>query len=430
MVYLEKKQEESVKDLKKIIKELEEKIKEKDLILKNITKSIPEIRFWKLFNPKKYEEALRTSYDVLQMVMDDIPENIFWKDTNFIYLGCNKSYAMLIGADDPQDVIGKTDIELLMDKEKCDYLQEHETNIMNSDNAEYHIIEEWVLKDGTKILLDTNRIPLHDSTGKSVGILVTYSDITERKKAELIIKEEVKKLKELDQLRRDLITRVSHELKTPLISVYSGSELLLDYYNHQISDNVLEIIEMIHRGGKKLKNLIDNLLDISKIESDKLKLDKLKENLPEILKECINDMIFLAKNRNLSIEIDLPKELLLEIDKIRINQVFINILSNAIKNTPSNGKIYVSLEETENYIDVIIKDTGVGLIEKEMELIFKKFGKIERYGKQMDVEIGGTGLGLYLSKEIMELHEGKILVESEGRNKGCTFTIRFFKKFI
>ncbi len=430
MVYLEKKQEESVKDLKKIIKELEEKIKEKDLILKNITKSIPEIRFWKLFNPKKYEEALRTSYDVLQMVMDDIPENIFWKDTNLIYLGCNKSYAMLIGADDPQDVIGKTDIELLMDKEKCDYLQEHETNIMNSDKAEYHIIEEWVLKDGIKILLDTNRIPLHDSTGKSVGILVTYSDITERKKAELIIKEEVKKLKELDQLRRDLITRVSHELKTPLISVYSGSELLLDYYNHQISDNVLEIIEMIHRGGKKLKNLIDNLLDISKIESDKLKLDKLKENLPEILMECINDMIFLAKNRNLSIEIDLPKELLLEIDKIRINQVFINILSNAIKNTPSNGKIYVSLEETENYIDVIIKDTGVGLTEKEMELIFKKFGKIERYGKQMDVEIGGTGLGLYLSKEIMELHGGKILVESEGRNKGCTFTIRFFKKFI
>ena len=430
MVYLEKKQEESVKDLKKIIKELEEKIKEKDLILKNITKSIPEIRFWKLFNPKKYEEALRTSYDVLQMVMDDIPENIFWKDTNLIYLGCNKSYAMLIGADDPQDVIGKTDIELLMDKEKCDYLQEHENNIMNSDKAEYHIIEEWVPKDGTKILLDTNRIPLHDSTGKSVGILVTYSDITERKKAELIIKEEVKKLKELDQLRRDLITRVSHELKTPLISVYSGSELLLDYYNHQISDNVLEIIEMIHRGGKKLKNLIDNLLDISKIESDKLKLDKLKENLPEILMECINDMIFLAKNRNLSIEIDLPKELLLEIDKIRINQVFINILSNAIKNTPSNGKIYVSLEETENYIDVIIKDTGVGLTEKEMELIFKKFGKIERYGKQMDVEIGGTGLGLYLSKEIMELHGGKILVESEGRNKGCTFTIRFFKKFI
>ena len=135
----------------------------------------------------------------------------------------------------------------------------------------------------------------------------------------------------------------------------------------------------------------------------------------------------LSKNRNLSIQTDLPNELYLEVDKLRINQVFTNILSNAIKNTPPNGKIDVISIDDGSFVDFAIKDTGVGLTEKEKKQIFKKFGKIERYGQQMDVEIGGTGLGLYISKEIVGLHGGQIFVESEGRDKGSIFTIRLPK---
>ncbi len=85
------------------------------------------------------------------------------------------------------------------------------------------------------------------------------------------------------------------------------------------------------------------------------------------------------------------------------------------------------MDETTDYIDIKVRDTGVGITEKEKEMLFQKFGKIERYGKDLDVDIEGTGLGLYISKEIVELHGGKILVKSEGRNKGATFTIRLFK---
>ena len=135
-------------------------------------------------------------------------------------------------------------------------------------------------------------------------------------------------------------------------------------------------------------------------------------------------LYIIVNKRSLSLNIDLPKELYIEVDKIRIEQVIINILLNAVKNTSKNGKIYISLEEHENYIYVTIKDTGVGFTKNEMELVFKKFGKIERYGMGLDIDINGSGLGLYISKEIVDLHGGKIWVESKGRNKGSTFIVK------
>ena len=105
----------------------------------------------------------------------------------------------------------------------------------------------------------------------------------------------------------------------------------------------------------------------------------------------------------------------------------VNIISNAIKNTPPHGKVFVKLNETIDYLDIIIQDTGVGITKEEEKILFQKFGKIERYGMNLDVDIEGVGLGLYISKEIVELHGGRILVESEGRNKGSIFTIRLNK---
>jgi signal transduction histidine kinase len=137
-----------------------------------------------------------------------------------------------------------------------------------------------------------------------------------------------------------------------------------------------------------------------------------------------------VNDRKHTLATDLPKELFFEIDKLRFSQALTNIISNAIKNTPLGGKILVKINETTEYIDIQVKDTGVGLTDKEKERIFQKFGKIERYGKDLGVDIEGVGLGLYISKEIIELHGGQILVESEGRNKGATFTIRLFKKEI
>ena len=254
---------------------------------------------------------------------------------------------------------------------------------------------------------------------------VIINDISEQKKAELLIKEEVKKLKELDQIRKDLISRVSHELKTPLVSVCGGSELILQLYKGNLDSDVLELLELIEKGGKRLKYLVDNLLDITRIEYNKLKLNKELNDLSKIIKDCVKELQYLARQRELNLDLNLVDHLYLEIDKIRLEQVIINLLSNAIKNTPPLGNITIKLQKKEDWAEILVKDTGIGLTKGEMDILFTRFGKIERYGEGLEyIDIQGSGLGLYISKEIVDLHGGQIRAESAGRNKGSTFIVK------
>ena len=152
-----------------------------------------------------------------------------------------------------------------------------------------------------------------------------------------------------------------------------------------------------------------------------------EENIVEIVRNCINENRVLASKRSIILELHLPEVVNIKIDKIRIEQVVTNLLSNAFKNTPKKGIIRIKLEEKGNIVYFKIKDTGIGLTKKEMENLFTQFGKIERYGQKMDIDIEGSGLGLYISKEIVDLHGGHIWVESAGRNEGATFFVKLFK---
>jgi len=251
--------------------------------------------------------------------------------------------------------------------------------------------------------------------------------IGKRKKAEEIVKNEINKLKEIDLIKNELIRRISHELKTPLISIYSTANFLIENYKKKMDEKVLDYVKIINNGGERLKSLVDNLLDIYLIESEELKLELQTANLVNVIKQSIDNVDYLRSHRNHTLKIDLPNELFMEIDVNRINQVFTNILSNSLKYTPPEGEIFVSLEENGNYIDIKFQDTGIGITEEEQKRLYQKFGKIERFGQGMDVDSEGPGLGLFISNEIIRLHNGKILLKSEGRNKGCIFNVRLNK---
>ena len=252
-----------------------------------------------------------------------------------------------------------------------------------------------------------------------------FIDITKRKQAEFLINEEITKLKELDQIRKNLISRVAHELKTPLATVCGGAELFSNLYIKKLENEQSELIRLIEKGGKRLKYLVDNLIDISRIDYDKFKLKKKKSDLSEVIRESSKEMIHSTKERKLTLNLELPDTFYVDIDRIRIEQVILNLLSNAIKNTPPKGKINVRLEKSDNWAVISVNDTGVGLTREEMEILFTRFGKIERYGDGLEyIDIQGSGLGLFISKEIVGLHGGNIRAESEGRNKGSTFIVK------
>ena len=258
-------------------------------------------------------------------------------------------------------------------------------------------------------------------------LLYLIQDVTHINDTENIPLDYKENLRELTSVNKEIILRVSHELQTPIASMDLALQLLLENYKDQLSNDVVNLIEIIQRGERRLRSLIDNVIDASKVELGKIELSVQKENLVEVIDECIETIYFMAEKRQISIIKKLPENSYLNFDKLRIEQVILNLLSNAIKYTPSSGNIFVKLIENEHYIDLSIKDTGIGLTEEEQEMLFKKFGKIERGNLTHNLINEGTGLGLYISRELVNLHNFNLSVNSEGRNKGSTFTIKMHK---
>ncbi|MHA2180802.1 MAG: PAS domain S-box protein [Promethearchaeota archaeon] len=302
-------------------------------------------------------------------------------------------------------------------------IDEFHESPQNSAQREYRIIDKkgkihWLLESIQKI------------QGKSKnkdGVQGTIIDITDKKEAEELIIKENTKLLELNQMKIDLINRISHELKTPLNAVFGSIQLLLEDLDKESDEKKYQLGELIYKGGKRLKQIVFDLIESSKFELRRIKLNKKKEDLSVILKDCIEELIFLANKRKIFVSADLGEAKYLYVDRSRIEQVIVNIISNAINNTQLGGRIFIKLIENREYLDISIKDTGIGITTEEKDKLFKRFGKIERYGKGLDVDIDGWGLGLYISKEIVVLHGGEIIVNSEGRNKGAEFIIRLFK---
>ena len=252
-----------------------------------------------------------------------------------------------------------------------------------------------------------------------------FTDVTLKREAELLVNKENRKLKELEKIRKNLISRVSHELKTPLVSISGGTELLLTAYNDSFSSEALDILELIEKGGKRLKHLVDSLVDISKIDYGKFELEINSEDISEIIRECSNEIIYLLRNRKINLNLSIPDSLYIKIDRIRMEQVIINLLSNAIKNSPPDGEVNVILKNFDNWVEFIVSDMGIGLTKEEIYSLFTRFGKIERVGEGFEyLDIQGSGLGLFIAKEIVTLHGGEIKVISDGRNKGAKFIVR------
>ncbi len=233
--------------------------------------------------------------------------------------------------------------------------------------------------------------------------------------------QDITAMKELEDIKSNLLTRVSHEIKTPLISIKGFTDLLLEEYRNNLDKQTIAFLEKIKEGGERLKLLINRFLEATQLEKGAVILNESYENLSLLIKKGIGDLEGLIKLRNHTIHVDIPDELMIYLDKEKIQSVISNLLTNAVKYTPSGGNITINSRIKKNTLIVSVRDDGIGLKKKEITQLFRPFGKIEIYGRGWDIISDGIGLGLYLSKEIIDLHNGKIWVESSGLDKGSTF---------
>ena len=375
---------------------------------------------------KKTEQKLKESEEMYRNLYENSPVAIVLTDDEGFILEQNEASQKIFGFQD-EEIYGKNfeDFDVFT-SEQIYIVKEYYRNSIQGMRS--RPIELMIKKKGGNRAWINFQLSIIKQNNLNL-IEIIAQDITEEKKAKMLIEKENEKLLELNKMKTELVSRVSHELKTPLNSVYGATQILLNSHKNEMSDETLEFIEMIHKGGSRLKKLIENLLDISRIESDQLKLNIDQHNISEIIKECVEDIRYFANERGIQISLELLDNVICEIDKLRIEQVITNLLSNAIKNTPPNGLVKITLSRNGETLYISVQDSGVGLTLGEMDKLFNKFGKIERYGQRMNVDIEGTGLGLFITKEIVDLHKGSIWVASEGKNKGARFTVRLNQYF-
>lgn len=231
-------------------------------------------------------------------------------------------------------------------------------------------------------------------------------------------------LEELNSMKSEFVSNISHELRTPIASIVGFSETIASDPNMP-EEMKQEFNMIILNEGKRLAKLINDVLDISRMETGRMILNKSKVNLNKLLKDVITHEKAAAEEKGLIITLETPpEEIIAEIDEERFSQALHALMENAIKFSSKNGRIKVILNNLYREVEIIISDTGVGIPEKDLPYLFQKFYRVNR----PDSDLPGAGMGLVFVKQIVDLHKGLINIQSEP-NKGTTILIKLLKNY-
>ena len=249
------------------------------------------------------------------------------------------------------------------------------------------------------------------------GIKVLYEEL-KRKNEEL---------QKLDQLKSDFVSTVSHELRTPLAITTEGISLMIDEIPGEINDKQRKILSTSKDNIDRLARIIDDLLDISKIEAGKIELKLKAHDIRQVLHDFIDSYQRVVKRKDIKLNLFLPEgPVELNFDKDKILQIVSNLVNNAFKFTPEGGTVDVKLEPREKDVLFCVKDSGIGIDKDDMEKLFRKF---QQFSRKAGPGIKGTGLGLSISRALVLLHQGDIWAESEPE-QGTSFYFTIPKRII
>jgi signal transduction histidine kinase len=275
-----------------------------------------------------------------------------------------------------------------------------------------------------------NATTFYDRDRKLQGVFAAARDVTERKRLDQVLQEKNIELESARSVaektnlaKSDFLANMSHELRTPLNSVIGFSEVLQDRIFGPINDKQMEYVNNILTSGRHLLSLINDILDLSKVESGKMKLELSDFSLRESLDASLMMLMEKALKGGIELHLDItpPADLRIMADQRKLKQILYNLLSNAVKFTPAGGTVVLSALRDGDFIEITVADSGIGIKEEDIAKLFHPFTQLESvYTK----EYKGTGLGLALNKDLVELHGGRVWVESRfGTGSRFSFNI-------
>ncbi len=370
---------------------------------------------------KRIEAALQQREIELQLVTDSLPVLISFIDADLRYRFNNRAYEEWFGCS-ASEIYGKSVLEMMGEaayQKTLPYIQ----RVLAGETVTYE--SEFFSHAGDPLFLRVTYVPRMNSKGITDGFVAMISDVSDRKKNEaekeqLLQREHNarKSAERANRMKDEFLAVVSHELRTPMNPILGWSQLLKR--GSLSPEKTAQALESVERNARSQVQLIDDLLDISRVLRGKMNLAESPIDLSNVVTAGLETIRLAAEAKSINV-ITALSPCAVNGDEGRLQQVMWNLLSNAIKFTPESGEVVVSLKAVDHCAVITVADTGKGITAEFLPYVFEHFRQ-EDYSTTR--QFGGLGLGLAISRQIVELHGGSIAVESKGEDQGATFTVK------
>jgi len=363
--------------------------------------------------------------EYLERILAVTGGNIFWLDKQGVYQGCNENVVKFFGFDSRQDIIGKTDAELVSveNLQAAKFFSRDNLEVIRTGKAKFHVEEPpYVDRESNTVYFLTTRVPIFDDNGEISGVVGTSIDITARKKAEQALLIAKQQAEAAHQAKTEFLASMSHDVKTPLSGIIAIAELLAQ----RMQNGDKKMLEDVGQCGKKLMSFFENCIELSKMDMAQLQIVDQAFSINKIT-EAIHELFLpsaTAKRLKMSVHQDAEIPAILIGNQINIYRVMLNLIGNAIKFTPQGEvnlfiKFHERLDNENIIIKIIVKDTGIGIPKDKQQIIFEKLQRLapSYYNKQE-----GHGVGLYIVDQYVKAMNGTIEVDSDV-GQGSVFII-------
>ena len=366
------------------------------------------------------EKEMREAKDKYRMIFEKSPLGIIHFDTYGVITQCNKSFVDIVGVEEA-NIIGNIIGLDLLKSDTSEEIKKCVTAVLSGEPDNYSG-SSFSFIGATDTPIRASFVPVITEDKAIAGGICIVEDITESKKAREALIHAKNVAEEASRTKSEFLSNVTHELRTPLNAIMGFSDLLQESIEDKLNDNQRKYLNNIIAGGKDLLDVINNILDVSNIEAGKTNLELEDIHLEGLIQDVMTEMSSFASKKNIALQMELdPQVKSIRVDRNKLQQILINLVSNAIKFGKEKGFVKIRSKQMHDTLHIEVIDNGIGISTEDQQRLFKPFIQLDSSSTR---KYKGNGIGLYIVKQFVDLHGGNVWLESEiGKGSTFTFTI-------
>lgn len=366
------------------------------------------------------EKEMREAKDKYRMIFEKSPLGIIHFDTYGVITQCNKSFVDIVGVEEANIIGNIIGLDLLR-SDTSEEIKKCVTAVLSGEPDNYSG-SSFSFIGATDTPIRASFVPVITEDKAIAGGICIVEDITESKKAREALIHAKNVAEEASRTKSEFLSNVTHELRTPLNAIMGFSDLLQESIEDKLNDNQRKYLNNIIAGGKDLLDVINNILDVSNIEAGKTNLELEDIHLEGLIQDVMTEMSSFASKKNIALQMELdPQVKSIRVDRNKLQQILINLVSNAIKFGKEKGFVKIRSKQMHDTLHIEVIDNGIGISTEDQQRLFKPFIQLDSSSTR---KYKGNGIGLYIVKQFVDLHGGNVWLESEiGKGSTFTFTI-------